>query len=534
MAVRESYAIRTARPRARTRLAALGAMFAALLLVAGCSFAAGGTPASSEEATTTERTSLTFATPYGITDLNPAMSGFWAPEFGYGELLMQAREDGTFEPWVLEALEATSDTTWLLTLREGVTFQNGNPLDAQTLAELMTAQLESNVDLADQLPGGQVEAISDLEVELVTSAPVGIVPAILSNESLVQLYDLAAAEAAGDDVDAQIEARFWTGPFVVTEITSERMSLERNESYWGGVAHLETIELKFIPDAQARLLAVQTGEADLALYPEAASARTLEGNPDAHFIVGAEPRASVRMLLNMHDPALEDLAVRQALSLAIDYDELGEQVLPGVYGVGGGMFPMNLPFAVETQQTDLDQANQLLDDAGWTMGSSGYREKDGVPLSVTFILAKEIVDLQTLALAMQAQLKEAGIEIKLQEVDDVYETAAEGDWGATFLFSTPFGNNYLGEVRRFLSTGAAVNLGKVADPELDALFDEALAQTDMDAHYDKLREIQEHVAANVYNIFPAERSISVVTATDWKDYVVPVDNLWVDISTGAP
>src|SRR5690606_37070315 len=116
---------------------------------------------------------------------------------------------------------------------------------------------ESNPDLAAQVPGGQAAATSDLEVELTTSRPAGTLPAVLANESLVQLYDLPAAEKAGDDVAAQIEAQFWTGPFVVTEITSERMALEADDDYWGGDPQLETVELKFIPDAQARVLAVQ-------------------------------------------------------------------------------------------------------------------------------------------------------------------------------------------------------------------------------------------------------------------------------------
>lgn len=531
MALLQPHWTSTPRPARRGR-PVLGAV-AALALVTGCSF--GSTDADGDDSSDAapSQTSMTFATPYGITDLNPAMSGFWAPEFGYGELLMQAQEDGSIEPWVLESLEPASDTTWLLTLNEGVTFQNGNPLDAEVLSELINAQIESNPDLAAQVPDGRTEAVSNLEVELTTSKPAGTVPAVLANESLVQLYDLPAAEEAGEDVVAQIEAKFWTGPFVVTEITSERMALERNEDYWGGDPHLETVELKFIPDAQARILAVQSGEADLALYPEASSARSLEGADDAHFIVGAEPLASVRMLLNMNDPVLKDLEVRRALSLAIDNEELGQQVLPGVYEAAAGMFPANLPFTVPTQETDIDQANQVLDEAGWNQGSSEFREKDGTPLRLTFIMPKEIVDLQTMAVAMQDQLREAGIEVKIQEVDDVYETAAKDPWSATFLFSTAFGNNFVGETRRFLYTDAAVNLGKVTDPELDALLDEALTQTDTEAQYDVLRQIQEYVADNVYNIFPVERRSSAVAATDWKDYVVPVDNLWVDLDTGA-
>jgi len=524
----------TARPSRRRSLTS-GVALLVMTAASACSFGATGTDADNDDGGTAPappRTSITFATPYAITDLNPAMSGFWAPEFGYGELLMRAREDGSFEPWVLESLAATSDTTWLLTLHDGVTFQNGNPLDADTLSTLINAQLDSNSDLAAQVPGGTTRAVSDLEVELTTSTPAGTVPAAFANESLVQLYDLEAAEAAGEDVEAQIDAKFWTGPFVVTGITSELMTLQRNEDYWGGVPHLETVSLKFIPDAQARVLAVQSGEADLALYPEASSARSLEGASDATFIAGAEPRASVRMLLNLQDPPLRELEVRQALSLGLDYAEIGQQVLPGVYEVATGMFPANLPFAVATQETNVDEANQILDAAGWARGSSEYREKDGNRLQVTFVLGKEIVDLQTMALAMQDQLREVGIEVKIQEVDDVYETTAENGWSATFLFSTPFGNNYVGETKRFLASDGAVNLGHIADPELDALLDDALAQTDTGAQYDLLRQIQEHVVANVYNIFPAERRSSAVAGSAWGDYVVPVDNLWVDMNTG--
>ena len=499
---------------------------AASVLVLGALGACGleqedSNPSTNEPAVAREE--LRIVTPYAITDLDPAASGFWAPEFGYGELLMQAQPDGSITPWVLKSLEPTGDTTWSLTLNEGVTFQNGNALDGETLAELINHTIETASWVGDQLPGGKAVATGPVTVELTTSEPVGIVPAILANESNVALYDLEAAKAAGKDVKKQIEAKMWTGPFVVDSITADDMELVANDSYWGGTPHLKKISLGFIPDAQARVLAVQAGEADIGLYPETTTAAALEGRTDAVFKAADDPRASIRMVLNLDQPVLADVEVRRALGYAIDYAEIADDVFPAAFEQATGMYPDHLPFALSQFETNVDEANAILDAAGWTTGSDGIREKDGEKLQLSFIVVKEVADILDMGVAIQAQLKDIGADVKVQQVDDVYDRAAADDnWSATFLFGSPWGNDYVGNARSFMVPGESYNIGNINDPQVTDVLDRAITEPDVEAQYELLRELQTLNAENAYSLFPAERKVTLITGEGWDDYVVPV------------
>ena len=515
-------------PRPRRFLALLVVL--ALALPTACSFDSAGS-----EDDGGPPTSMTLATPFPITDLSPSASGFWAPEFGYGELLMRAHADGSIEPWLLESLEQKSPTSWLLTLNKGITFQNGTPLDAEMLTALVNDAMSTNEDLQAAVPGGEAKTVSALEVELTTDRPAGSVPSAFAHELLVPIYDMDAAEKAGDDVEAQVEARFWTGPYVVTEIGSEELVLEPNEDYWGGPPPLEGVTVRFIPDSQARVLAVQSDEADLALYPEAATARALEGSADATFVTSELTHSTVRMPLNMRDPILSDVDVRRALTLGIDYTALAEQVLPTVYEVATGMYPAHLPFAKETQKTNQEEAARLLDEAGWELGSGEYRERDGQRLTLTFIVNEQVADLMALAVALQDQLRSLGVEVKVQEVADIVElTGRSDDWSAGFLLSNVFGGDYVGDVQRYLGPGGRYNVGHVDDPELNELIEQAFAETDPEAQNELLGSIQDVVADQAYAIHPVERRTAVVASPAWEDYFIPMNNRWVEADTGGP
>ena len=82
------------------------------------------------------RTVLKLATGFAIQNLVPLKTGFWGNEFGYAELLLRPQPDGNPTDWLLKDAVNESDRTWRLSLKEGITFQNGNPLGADQLAAL--------------------------------------------------------------------------------------------------------------------------------------------------------------------------------------------------------------------------------------------------------------------------------------------------------------------------------------------------------------------------------------------------------------
>jgi peptide/nickel transport system substrate-binding protein len=199
------------------------------------------------------------------------------------------------------------------------------------------------------------------------------------------------------------------------------------------------------------------------------------------------------------------------------------------------MYPAHLPFAKQTQETDEEEAARLLDEAGWELGSGEYRERDGQRLTLKFIVNEQVADLMALAVALQDQLRNLGVEVKIQEVADIVElTGRSDDWSVGFLLSNVFGGDYVGDVQRYLGPGGRYNVGHVDDPELNELIEQAFAETDPDAQYELLGSIQDVVADQSYAIHPVERRTAVVAAPAWEDYFISMNNRWVEADTGGP
>jgi hypothetical protein len=114
---------------------------------------------------------------------------------------------------------------------------------------------------------------------------------ILGDEDYFIIYDQAAYLKAKGSPSKLIAAKIYTGPYVVTDVSDQIMHEVRNPIYWDGTPKLSEVTVKFITDAESRILAVEHGEADLALYPPTTAAKTLTGRSDAYFVTGT-PRSS--------------------------------------------------------------------------------------------------------------------------------------------------------------------------------------------------------------------------------------------------
>ena len=142
-------------PLSRRNLFRAGLAAAAVSVTAGCAFQKLEEAASSA-ASPDAQAVLKLATGFAIQNLVPLKTGFWGNEFGYAELLLRPQPDGNPTDWLLKDAVNEGDRTWRLSLKEGITFQNGNPLGADQLAALMTWHLANNKTVTEQLPGATV------------------------------------------------------------------------------------------------------------------------------------------------------------------------------------------------------------------------------------------------------------------------------------------------------------------------------------------------------------------------------------------
>jgi peptide/nickel transport system substrate-binding protein len=472
--------------------------------------------------------SLTVATSFAIDNLDPIDNGFWAPEFGYGDLLMKPVGNGKLEPWLLQSLRQTSANVWTLQLRPGITFQDGAPLDGSALAAAMSYSLAHNTSVQPDLPGAQVAATGPLTVTLTTSTATAGVPSLLANESMFPIFDTPKYVALKSKPDALVAARIYAGPYTVTSLTPEEMQMVPTPGYYGPKPTLHTLTVRFVKDTQARILAVEHGEADIALYPPTAAARQVKGRTDAYFL-SQDPGigyGGFRMILNLRSSPLNDLDVRQALLHGIDYAAISGQVLNGLYDTAVGLYPAYLPYAERDQNTDVAKATQLLDSDGWAPGAGGIRAKAGKPLRFTLLTYPQQPDTAPIALALQSQLKALGVDLQLRQVDDTtsimkqptgWDASLDGDSTLDWTGTDP-----VQPLVDHFTTGGNNNYGGISDPQIDQLAKQLGGITD-DGQRQPLLQQAQHIIVDekAYSIYVTIKRDPVIVGPKLRGYKVP-------------
>lgn len=272
---------------------------------------------------------------------------------------------------------------WTFTIRDDAVFSNGEPLTASDVAFTVNGVIGSSASEADLSMVERAVAVSDTVVELHLSKP---------NNTL--LYTLAVLgivpEASyGDDYGHN---PIGSGPYVLKQWDQgQQVIFEANPGYYGEAPVMERVIVVFM-DEDAALAAVQKGDVDIAYTFATHADRTFDGyelttfkTVDSRGIsLPCIPAGGTRVLeedvaYHTGNDVTCDVAVRRAINLAIDREQLIDNVLNGygrpAFSVGDGM-PWSSPdMRVER---DIDAARVLLDEAGWKPGADGIRERDGV------------------------------------------------------------------------------------------------------------------------------------------------------------
>jgi peptide/nickel transport system substrate-binding protein len=180
--------------------------------------------------------------------------------------LMEQTVDGEYAGFLAEGIEPNEDfTVWTLTLRPDVTFHNGTPLTAQTIADMFPIQQAGASGSSAISTAGltAVDALDDLTVQYTLAAPFSAFPSFLSGASIGYPFDpaAAAADSAGYSINP-----IGTGPFVIAsrDIDNETV-VERNPDYWfvdengNQLPYLDSVSFRPIPDEGTRLDGLLSG-----------------------------------------------------------------------------------------------------------------------------------------------------------------------------------------------------------------------------------------------------------------------------------
>ena len=374
-------------------------------------------------------------------------------------------------PGLAESWEASEDgLTWTFTLRDGVTFHNGDALTASDVA--FSINRIKDPEIASPRSGDfavveSVEAPDDSTVVITLSEPFS---PLLSK--LAQSLNVIVSEAVATEGDLN-ETVVGTGPFTFVEyLPQTRLVLEKNPDFWGtdedgnALPYLDGITFQFYPEPAARTTAVQTGNVDWIEYVPAADVEILEADPNVEVVGGLS--ANFRSLyLNASREPFDNALVRQALAYAIDKQAIVDIALFGAGGVvaTGTTIPAGNFYEAASspyQTPDVEQARALLEEAGYA---------DGFTFDLYVTSTYDF--LRTPAEIIQANLAEIGVTANIVAEDwSIYlPTVQEHNFDATILGESGQSDpdDFLYDV---FHTDGGGNFGEYANPELDALLEE--------------------------------------------------------------
>ena len=395
----------------------------AVCLLSGC-----GSPEQGTAESTGEKVfyygDTTFNAENDEKDVNPhnGYSGWACIRYGIGETLFKYSDSMELESWLATGYELVDENTWVVTLRDGVTFTSGRAMDADAVKECLDHLVEVHERAKGDLKIREITADGQT-LTIRTQEPV---PALMNY--LADPYGCIIDMQAGITEDGNVSG---TGPYRATEVeTDVGLTLVKNENYWNGTPKLDTIYVRTITDGDTMTMAMQTGELDAA-YGLPYSSLSLFAN-DPYTISSVETSRSFLAQMNYATEPLQDPNVRAAIAGAIDKEGFTQVLLEGNGSAANGPFPESFAFgdaSVTAQPYDPEESRRLLAASGWTdTDGDGYVDKDGEILSIRWLTYPSRQELPLLAESVQASLKEIGILVEVNCTANHLDFIESGEW----------------------------------------------------------------------------------------------------------
>src|SRR5258705_7646025 len=286
---------------------------------------------------------------------------------------------------IATSYEVMSPTKVRFKLRPGVKFHDGTPLNAAAVKFTFERALRGNpparwASLAGPLAGA--EGVDDLTVDVTTREPYGPILRTLAMYC-TGIVSPTAVQKIGEGFS---RAPVGTGPFRFVEWkTNTHVILDRNPDYWGDKALLDRVIFKVVPEEGARMIALQTGDADMVLLPSPAQLPALRKDPK----FSVHETTGIRVVFaGFHAgmPPLDDVRVRQALLHGVDRKSIVENIMEGSAGPGMGVVAPGGVGYKDMQvgklfPVDRAKGQGLPAQAGWAPAPNGHLQKGGQRLS---------------------------------------------------------------------------------------------------------------------------------------------------------
>jgi len=390
---------------------------AALQAASGC-IATGAAPwalAQGSAATTTAPATLQIVGPWEFTSLAPASSGFMLLNLQVCETLLGANALGRPQPALAERWKVSADgLAWHFTLRPGARFHDGSRVTAAVVVQSLQRAQKAPA-LLSKAPITAITAQGDGGVLIRLSQPHNALAAQLAHYSTLVL----APGSFG--ADGKVVRIIGSGPYRIAKLVPpQQVETEAFDDYDRPASTpapaIRSVAYLAAGRAETRALMVEGGQAHLAYGLDPASLRRLRRHAKVGITSVTLPR-TVIVKLNATLPGLQDVRVREALSLSIDragiaHALMGDEALAATQLLPPTLADWHNP-ALPPLRHDPEAAQRLLREAGWQRHSDGLRGPDGQPLVLNIRTFLDRPELPLIATALQEQWRLAGIAVKV-------------------------------------------------------------------------------------------------------------------------
>jgi peptide/nickel transport system substrate-binding protein len=320
-------------------------------------------------------------------------------------------------PALAESWENIDETTWEFTLREGVTFHNGQPFtgaDVKASVELATGATAEETSRASEFVPTTVEVVDDSTVRLVTATPFAPLLAGLATLPILSAADIQPSEdpatpSAG--IETLKAVPNGTGPFRLVDDQNDLKTMEANPDYWDGAPDIQTLIWEYIQDSQTRLNALLAGQAQAIDRVPPEHLPVLEASPDVALIstVGFE---NVNLWIRQDaPPPWDNPKLHEAVAWSIDRQAIVESLVGGAREVSVTHIPNKANFAVAQEPVytfDPERAKAALAEAGFA---------DAPPAVQLWGVTGFLPRGQEVAEAITDSLQQVGFPVELQVTD---------------------------------------------------------------------------------------------------------------------
>ena len=480
-----------------------------------------------QEEAVAEQNIFIYAHPTSFPDLNPAssFSNDLVIMSNCYETLTFYNPPGSAEvisPKLATSWETSEDSTeWTFTLREGVTFQDGEPFNA----EAVKSAIESTIELGAGAsyiwsPVETIEVVDEVTVKFTLGWPAPL-DLIASAGYAAWMYSPKAYAEQGSEWFNEGNCA-GTGPYTIDSYErGARIVMTRNEDYWGGWSdgQFDTAVFQIVEDPVVRQQMIESGTANFTYDIPADNMDALDARDDVNVYTNPGFQNLIG-LLNNQKPPLNDPLVRQAVSYAFPY----EQFMQGVMGQRATQAHGPIPAGIWGHSDDLFQYSYDLDKAADLLAEAGYPD-GGFDLLYTY--ATGDLDEQQVGELWKAELAKLGINLELQPMtwEAQWELGLSDPENAQDIFTMYWWPDFVSPISWMYSMyrtedETLFNLGYYKNAAFDELIDtaDAISGSDREEATQLFIEAQEILVNDAVSVFFYDVANSHLARTDIQGF----------------